>query len=89
MFRHLAPHFAHAFLTPYLGSARSTPPERLAELLRMADGPPATLYPAPAAAWAAARDMAGPDDLICVTGSVFLAGEMRPLLTAAAAGTES
>ena len=28
--------------------------------------------------------MAGPDDLICVTGSVFLAGEMRSLLTAAA-----
>ena len=28
----------------------------------------------------AAQALAGPDDLICVTGSVFLAGEIRPLL---------
>jgi dihydrofolate synthase / folylpolyglutamate synthase len=80
MFRSLAPHFAHAFLTPYLGSARSTPPEQLAALLRAAGGPAATLCQSPAAAWQCARQMAGPDDLICVTGSVFLAGEMRPLL---------
>jgi dihydrofolate synthase / folylpolyglutamate synthase len=80
MFRVLAPHFAHAFLTPYLGSARSTPPEQLAELLRAAGGPPATLCQAPADAWQSVRTMAGADDLICVTGSVFLAGEMRPLL---------
>jgi dihydrofolate synthase/folylpolyglutamate synthase len=81
MFRILAPHFAHAFLTPYLGGARSTPPAELARLLRAADGPPATVCDAPAAAWEAARRTAGPDDLICVTGSVFLAGELRPLLT--------
>jgi dihydrofolate synthase / folylpolyglutamate synthase len=80
MFRVLAPHMTHVFLTPYLGSARSTPPEQLAELLRAAGGPPATLCQTPAAAWESARDMAKPDNLICVTGSVFLAGEMRPLL---------
>ena len=81
MFRILGPHFAHVFLTPYLGSARSAPPEQMAELLRAAEGPPATQCAAPAAAWEAARAMARPDDLICVTGSVFLAGEMRSLLT--------
>ena len=59
MFRILAPHFAHVFLTPYLGSARSAPPEQLAELLRAAGGPPATLYPSPAAAWEAARARPG------------------------------
>jgi len=80
MFRLLAPHFAHAFLTAYLGGARSTPPAELARLLRAAGGPPATECDAPAAAWAAARRAAGPDDLICITGSVFLAGELRPLL---------
>jgi dihydrofolate synthase / folylpolyglutamate synthase len=80
MFRVLAPHFAHAFLTPYLGSARSTPPEQLADLLRAAGGPPATLCQAPTDAWESVRNLAGADDLICVTGSVFLAGEMRPLL---------
>jgi dihydrofolate synthase/folylpolyglutamate synthase len=31
----------------------------------------------PADAWAAARRMATPDDLICITGSFFLASEMR------------
>jgi dihydrofolate synthase / folylpolyglutamate synthase len=82
MFRILAPHFAHVFLTPYLGSARSTPPDQLAQLLQAAGGPPATLCSAPAAAWEAVRGMAQPGDLICITGSVFLAGEMRPLLTA-------
>jgi hypothetical protein len=34
----------------------------------------------PAAAVQAARAAAGPDDLVCVAGSVFLAGEVRPRL---------
>lgn len=89
MFRILGPLFAHVFLTRYLGSARGAPPEQLAELLRNAAGPPATLCPTPAAAWEAARTLAGPDDLICITGSVFLAGEMRSLLTAETGKTNS
>ena len=36
MCRVLAPHFAHAFLTRYTGSARGMPPEELAALLRRA-----------------------------------------------------
>ena len=80
MFRVLAPHFRHAFLTRYVGSTRSTPPEQLAELWRKAGGPPPTLCPSPAAAWESVRNLAEPDDLICAMGSVFLAGEMRPLL---------
>ncbi len=89
MFRILGPHFAHVFLTPYLGSARSTSPERLAEVLRAVEGPPSMQCAAPAAAWEAARAAAGPDDLICITGSVFLAGEMRTLLTAEAGNPKS
>jgi dihydrofolate synthase/folylpolyglutamate synthase len=80
MFRFLAPHFVHAFLTSYLGSARSTPPHQLAELWRCAGGAPPTLCPSPVAAWESVRNAAQPDDLVCVTGSVFLAGEMRPLI---------
>jgi dihydrofolate synthase/folylpolyglutamate synthase len=80
MFRVLAPHFAHAFLTRYTDNARGVPPERLAELLRSAGHLSATLTDTPASALAAARAAAGPDDLICLTGSVFLAGELRPLL---------
>jgi dihydrofolate synthase/folylpolyglutamate synthase len=80
MFRVLAPLFEHAFLTRYTGSQRSVPPDQLAALLRGASDLPATPCASPADAWRAARDRAGPDDLICVTGSVFLAGELRPLL---------
>jgi dihydrofolate synthase / folylpolyglutamate synthase len=80
MFQVLAPHFDHAFLTRYRDNPRSVPPERLAEMWRRAGKQPYTLFSNAAQAWDAARAAAGPDDLICVTGSVFLAGELRPLL---------
>ncbi len=80
MFQVLAPHFAHAFLTCHGNSARNVPVEQLAGVCRSHGELPFTLCPTPAAAWHAARAQAGPDDLICITGSVFLAGELRPLL---------
>ncbi|MHB1423091.1 MAG: bifunctional folylpolyglutamate synthase/dihydrofolate synthase [Gemmataceae bacterium] len=82
MFRVLSPYFAHAFLTRYTNSSRGVPPERLAELLRASGDLPSTLCPTPADAFHAARAAATPDDLIVITGSVFLAGELRPLLLA-------
>jgi dihydrofolate synthase/folylpolyglutamate synthase len=36
----------------------------------------------PSEAWQVARNLAGPDDLICSTGSFFLAAELRPLVQA-------
>lgn len=78
--RVLAPHFRHAFLTRYAGSARGVPPEALAALLPADADLAVTCCPTAAEAWHAARAAAGPDDLVCVTGSVFLAGELRPLL---------
>lgn len=82
MFRVLSPHFAHAFLTRYTTNARSVPAENLAELLRANGDLPATLYPTSAEAYHAARAAAAPDDMIVITGSVFLAGELHPLLVA-------
>jgi dihydrofolate synthase/folylpolyglutamate synthase len=76
----LAPHFTHAFLTRYTDGSRAVPPGELADLLRAAGGPPATVCPDPAEAYRAARARAAPEDLVCVTGSVFLAGQLRPLL---------
>jgi hypothetical protein len=38
----------------------------------------------PAAAWALAQRWAAPDELACITGSFFIAAEMRGLATAAA-----
>jgi dihydrofolate synthase/folylpolyglutamate synthase len=80
MLKLLGAHFEHAYLTRF-ASPRAVAPERLAELLRAASEIPYTLCASPAEAWESARAEAGPDDLICVTGSVFLAGELRPLLT--------
>jgi dihydrofolate synthase/folylpolyglutamate synthase len=80
MFRVLAPHFHHAFLTRYGDSPRAVPPEELANRLHTVTDLPATVCATAGAALAAAREHAGPDDLLCIAGSVFLAGEVRPLL---------
>jgi len=88
IFRVLAPDFAHAFLTRYGNNPRSCSPEELRELMRRSGDIPCTLSANATAAWQAARAMAGPEDLICITGSVFLAGELRPLLVDETAAEE-
>jgi dihydrofolate synthase/folylpolyglutamate synthase len=80
IFRVLVPHFASAHMTRYTSSPRAMPPEQLAALWAVAGGGPAAAWADPGAALAGARGDTGPDDLLCITGSVFLAGELRPLL---------
>jgi dihydrofolate synthase / folylpolyglutamate synthase len=53
-----------------------TPAAELAERIR-ARGIPAEAEPDPEAAVAAALNLAGPDDLVCVTGSLYLVGAVR------------
>jgi dihydrofolate synthase / folylpolyglutamate synthase len=80
MLRVLAPCFDHVALTRFASSQRSKPPEELAPLL-----PPGTqsrIFASAAEAWHEIRPNARINDLICVTGSVFLAGELRPLMVA-------
>jgi dihydrofolate synthase / folylpolyglutamate synthase len=82
MFRVLAPHFRRFYLTRYQQSTRAVPPEQLAEML-----PPEVervVCPTPADAWHAAVADATPETLVVIAGSVFLAGELRPLLVQAA-----
>jgi dihydrofolate synthase/folylpolyglutamate synthase len=86
MFCVMAPHFDHAWLTRYTDNPRSVPAEQLAPLWTAAGDTPFTPCPTPVEAWRRAREAAGPDDVICVTGSVFLAGELRPTLLADCAG---
>ncbi len=76
MLRILAPHFTHAFLTRYTSSARGIAVEGLADLLRGVSDLPFTLCSTPREAWLAARSRAGAEELVCATGSVFLAGEL-------------
>jgi dihydrofolate synthase/folylpolyglutamate synthase len=79
MLQLLAPHFAHAYLTRYAGSSRCEQPEELLQLWRRVTDHPATTFATAAQAWHAAHAAARPEDLVCVAGSVFLAGELRPL----------
>ena len=83
MLRILAGYFGHFHLCRYGNNPRCVPPEKLAEVLReVAPESPATVHASAAEAWAAARAAAQPEDLVCVTGSVFLAGELQPLVRA-------
>jgi dihydrofolate synthase/folylpolyglutamate synthase len=78
MLRTLAPEFDEVILTRYTLSPRGAAPAELASLL-----PPCTRARCCAAAveaWRTTRGLAGPRDLICVAGSVFLAGELRPIV---------
>jgi dihydrofolate synthase/folylpolyglutamate synthase len=82
MLRLLTPQFAHAYLTRYHTNPRSAAPEQLAAMLGRAGALPCTLCPTPTDAWRQAISAAAPTDLVCVTGSVFLAGELRPIVMA-------
>ncbi len=72
----LAGYFDHFHLTRYAINPRCVPPEQVADLLKALDKP-FTLHGTAAEACAAARAAAGEGDLVCVTGSVFLAGELQ------------
>lgn len=84
MLRVLAAYFDELHLTRYGNNPRCVDPAQLVETLReVAPGKPATAHQSSQEAWRAVRKSARKEDLLCVAGSVFLAGEMRPLLLAA------
>jgi dihydrofolate synthase / folylpolyglutamate synthase len=76
MLRILASYFTDLYLTRYGNNPRSVPPEKLAEVVRPMPSVCCTVWPRAATAWEAARAAAEPEDVICITGSVFLAGEL-------------
>ncbi|MFW6124624.1 MAG: bifunctional folylpolyglutamate synthase/dihydrofolate synthase, partial [Pirellulales bacterium] len=73
----LLAHFDTVALTRYLSNPRAVPPEELAALAERLGSPRPPTYGDPVQAWRSVRRRAGPDDLICVTGSFFLAAELR------------
>jgi dihydrofolate synthase/folylpolyglutamate synthase len=88
MLEQLLPHFDHVVLTRFLGNPRAAKPQ---QLLALAESIRAThhwsrpnLYasPDPASAWQLLVSHASPQDLICITGSFFLAAETRGLAEA-------
>jgi dihydrofolate synthase/folylpolyglutamate synthase len=78
--RALLPLFDTTIATRYLENPRSVPPEDIAAEIAALDGPSAWITHDPAAALDHARGVTGPAELICVTGSLFLAAEARALL---------
>jgi dihydrofolate synthase/folylpolyglutamate synthase len=90
MLRLLVSQFDEIVLTQYIHNPRAMEPEKLLELARAevalvaAGSRRANLRCAatPAEAWETARSLASSDDLVCVTGSFFLAAELRPLMRA-------
>jgi dihydrofolate synthase/folylpolyglutamate synthase len=91
MLRLLVPRFDEVVLTRYVENPRAVEIDQLQELAGAVLGAPSAngqLRPAlhaaatPGQAWQIARRLAGPDDLVCITGSFFLAAELRPLVLA-------
>ena len=69
--------FDEVLFTRYLSNPRSVPPEELATIAKSLTGRSYPVLARPADAWEYVRGLAGPDDLICVAGSFFIAAEMR------------
>ena len=76
----LAPTFDHFHLTRYRSNPRSADPAAVASSLRELRKSAIDVHSGPEDAWRVAWSQAGPEDGIVVAGSVFLAGELRPLM---------
>ncbi len=88
MLRTLLPHFQTVILTQYLSNPRRIPVEELHSITQSiqqetANQSELVVADSPEAAWLRARAEATEKTLICVTGSFFIAAEMRELLLGA------
>lgn len=80
MLRQLLPCFETVILTCYKSNPRGVPVEELFAMSRVVSERLVHLASDPKTAWELANRLAGPDDLICVTGSFFIAAEIRGLM---------
>ena len=77
----LEPRFQRIYLTNFRGNARCLPADEIVNFLSNAKRAHCVQCSASSEAWRQAGAQAALDDLICIAGSVFLAGELRPLIT--------
>jgi len=75
----LGVHFGRFVLTRYQNSRRAVPPAELRDAFAVRTNRPCEVIEDPAEAWREVRSAALPEDLICVTGSFYLAAELRAL----------
>jgi dihydrofolate synthase / folylpolyglutamate synthase len=78
----LLPRFEAVILTRYLNNPRAVGVEELDALAAELSPSQRFTCPDPAAAWRLASEIATPEHLICVTGSFFLASEIRTEVSA-------
>jgi dihydrofolate synthase/folylpolyglutamate synthase len=84
MLRQLLPRFDSIVLTSFQNNPRNVPVEELRRLAQGLGERPLHVAADAAAAWKLARRLTGTADLICVTGSFFIAAEMRDIIVDAA-----
>ena len=72
--------FDDVVFTRYKDNPRGVPPEEVQAVAEELTGRRFALFADPEEAWEAILRDAGPDDLTCITGSFFIAAEMRRLL---------
>lgn len=77
MLARLLERFDDVVLTRYSNNSRAVEPQELAQLARELTGRDYPVYADSSAAWDALSDRTEVDDLLCVTGSFFLAAEIR------------
>ncbi len=73
----LLPQFDAVIFTRYLNNPRAVPPEELAAAAEDLTGRGYPVVADPAEAWREMLGAAAPEDLVCVTGSFFIAAEIR------------
>ncbi len=73
----LLPQFDAVIFTRYLNNPRAVPPQELAAVAADLTGRRYPVVADPAEAWREMLRAAAPDDLVCVTGSFFIAAEIR------------
>jgi dihydrofolate synthase/folylpolyglutamate synthase len=89
MLRQLIPQFDSLVLTQFLGNPRGTSLQKLSAMVHGLSGRFAHVASSPAQAWNLARRLAGPGDLICGTGSFFIASELREVIVETSSSSES
>jgi dihydrofolate synthase/folylpolyglutamate synthase len=80
MFQVMHGHFAQVCFTRYGSSGRGADPQQLLSLWRDMGELNGGIAESAKAGWALLKEMSTPQDLICATGSVFLAGELLQTL---------
>jgi len=72
--------FDEIVFTQYTTNPRAIPPAELESAAFQLTGRHYPIFTDPSEAWKHLRELATPDGLLCITGSFFLAGEMRKFL---------